>query len=507
VRKINQKEINQLVLASNSQSNLAAKSSAGVSIIVVAQILSIAIQIANTMLLSRILEPDDFGVVAMAMVITGFVSLFADMGLSVAIVQNQNLDQNTANVLFYTNLIAGIAAMFVCLLFSPLTSIIYGDERVKWVVIGMSLVIPVSAATVQYEALMSRNMRFRENQMIGIGAKLFATIISVLLAAYLNCGYWSLVGAYHIAAITKLIGLLVLCQWRPSSECNWTSARSSFKFGLYLTGFNFTLFLSRQIDVALIGYFWGARETGFYSRAYQLMLIPLNSISGPLSSVFIPVLSKVQSEPQRWRNVFIKAFRVSATCGCACAASLTVVSDLVVEIVCGAGWNETALIFRWLSFAMICIFPLGAMAWAFVSLGRTKQFFWWGIITLATLAPVFALTAKHGALYVAVGYCIAVWLLTPACFYLALSGTPVSFGDAMREILPIWCCGIGSIVLGLCLRNFINFDLYTNFAILSLCSLTISSLLTFFLALIRPDYGRTVLEAGQLLRKTVFGAK
>ena len=397
--KLRREQINSRALATDHLlAGLGARSANGVAVTIGAQVAGFALQILNTAVMARLLAPDDFGVVALALSVTGLVGLFTELGLSVATVQRRELDQNTASVLFAVNLLAGLAGMILCFGLAAPAAWVFHDPRVFWAIVAFGCVVPFSAGAVQHNALLVRGMRWWPIQLIGIASLGAGVLVGVIAATVLKAGYWALVAASAATALARLALLWLACPWRPSRIREWTSARTAVNFGAHMTGFNLTLFLARQADVMLIGWFWGASHTEFYTRAYQLMLLPLNAISGPLGAVFVPALSRLQADPGRWSDAFMRAYLVSAIIGCAFASIFIVTANHLVNLVYGPGWEETIAIFRWLSWSMICTFPMGAMAWAFVSLGNSKGMFHWGLLSFVVLGIAFAVTVPFGVL-------------------------------------------------------------------------------------------------------------
>ncbi len=425
---------------------LGARSTGGVAITFFAQLLTLAIQIGYAAASARLLQPQDFGVAAMAISVTGLAGLFTDMGLSTASVQRESLDQNIVSALFAANVLLGVAAMLVCFGLAVPAAFFFSDHRVTFAVLAYGAIIPVSAAAVQHQALLQRGMKQSALQTIGI-VSIIAGSLTGIVAALFGAGFWALIAAAAVTAFVRMGLSWSICPWRPSRVSNWTEVSGVVRFGAHLTGFNVAHFFSSQADNALIGAFWGADATGIYSRAYQLMLLPLTAVSGPLGSVFLPVLSRLQSDPARWRDTFLRILLASATLGCAIAAVLVVTGDKLIYIVYGPNWERSVAIFRWLSVSMLTTFPMGAMAWAFVSLGNVKAMFQWGIIALIVLLAVFVSTVSFGIETLAIGYSSAVLLLTPVIFYLALHKSPLSPWIALGHIVRLWIaagCGIGA---------------------------------------------------------------
>lgn len=477
---------------------LGTRSANGIAVSTAAQAAGFIIQLANAAAMARLLAPGDFGVAALAMSVTGLVGIFTDLGLSAATVQRRDLDQDTVSVLFAVNLLAGLAGMIVCFGLAAPAAWVYNDDRVFWAISGFACVVPISALAVQHNALLSRGMRWWSIQSIGLASGTAGVVAGIIFAVF-DAGYWALIAAGAATALTRLILLWLACPWRPSWVREWASARSAVNFGAHMTGFNLTLFLARQADVMLIGWFWGATQTGFYTRAYQLMLLPLNTISGPLGGVFIPALSRLQSEPTRWRDAFMSAYLVSAVIGCAFASVLIVCADQIVYLIYGPNWEQTISIFRWLSWSMICTFPMGAMAWAFVSLGNSKAMFHWGLLSLIVLAIVFALAVPFGPLGVAKAYTVAIWVLTPACFHLALRTSPISTGKALIEIAPLWIGALVAATVGLQTKSSTGIGLVADLILESIVTVLVFSLVVVVLAYRRREYQRMAASARELL--------
>lgn len=502
--KLRRNEINSRALATEHlMAKLGSHSANGVAVTILAQGGSLVLQILNTAIMARLLAPADFGVVALALSVTGLVGMFAELGLSTATVQRRELDQNTASVLFAVNCLAGVAGMMICFALAAPAAWVFNDTRVFWPIVAFGGVVTISAASVQHNALLVRGMRWGALQLIGIASLGASVVVGVVVAGLFNAGYWALVAAGAATALTRLVLLWVACPWRPSRVIEWGSARSAVNFGAHMTGFNLTLFLGRQADVMLIGWFWGATQAGYYTRAYQLMLLPLNAISGPLGGVFVPALSRLQSDAARWSDAFMRAYLVSALIGCAFASVFIVNADHLVNMVYGPGWQETIAIFRWLSWSMLCTFPMGAMAWAFVSQGNSKAMFHWGLLSMTALGIVFAVAVPFGVLGMAKGYTIAIWVLTPACFYLALRKSPVSAGKALIEIAPLWLSAFVAAAAGLQAKRATGFGLVPDLIWQTALTLLVFSLVSLLLTYRRSEYRRMAASTFALMIGTI----
>ena len=150
-------------------------------------------------------------------------------------------------------------------------------------------------------------MRWMTLQWTGLAGHAAGGLAGILVAWKTDLGFWSLAitrsGCTNRHVVTDLDGLSLAAEW----VVDWREARSGLHFGAYLAGFSIVNFFHRQSDNIIVGWRFGATELGYYSRGYQLMLLPLNLFNGPLSAAIEPSLSRLQHEPERWRQAFLDA--------------------------------------------------------------------------------------------------------------------------------------------------------------------------------------------------------
>src|SRR6185503_8959424 len=131
-----------------------------------------------------------------------------------------------------------------------------------------------------------------------------------------------------------------VCRWKPGRPKKDTGVRSMIRFGGNLTGFATINFFSRNLDNLLIGRFWGAQQLGLYSRAYQLMMLPIEQINEPISSVAVPSLSRLLDSPDEYRRAYLRMLEKIAFLTMPGVAVMIATSDWIVAIVLGPQWRE-----------------------------------------------------------------------------------------------------------------------------------------------------------------------
>lgn len=431
-----QDEINRRLLSTDHlQQGLGQKTVRGGAIAAGGQVLRLVLQIGTTAIMARLLAPEDFGLVAMAMTVMAFVAVFTEVSVTAATIQRDNLDQDTASAILLINIAATLTTLALASIFSPVAQMVFGDERLPPLVIGLAAAIPIQALGSQHYALLSRNMKWIDSHMASLGAFTVGCATGVL-AAWLGAGYWSLIYQLWTTAITGSAIAWLRCPWRPSWVKDWSGAKASLHFGLNLTGAAIMNFFQRQVDIGLIGWRWGATELGFYTRAYNLLQTPLTFISGPITLALIPALSRLQNDPVRWRAAYLDCLAAVSVLGAGMAAILFGGAAPIIDLVFGHGWAPSQVIFSHLAVGMLAATPMTATTWIYISLGRTQRMFFWSLIVTPVYVAAFLIGVSHGADGVALCFAGAQLLMFLPCLWMATRKTSVTLIDTLLVILP-----------------------------------------------------------------------
>lgn len=418
-------------------------------IAVAAQPIRIILQFVFTAILARLLAPEAFGVMAMATAITSFVALVSELGLTAATIQRPHVDQNLVSGLFFVGLATSLVLMPVTCALAPLAGWAFEDARVTIPIIVLSVSFPLSALGAQHTALLLRSMRWMTLQWTGLVGHAAGGLAGVLIAWKTDLGYWALVVTALVAQLVTLSLIWIVCPWRPSLVTNWLDVRSSLRFGAYLAASGVVNFFHRQLDNIIVGLQFGATELGYYSRGYQMMLLPLNVFNGPLSSALEPSLSRVQSQPERWRQAFLDALGLVTFLGAGVAAALIATADPLVIMIYGPAWAKAGTIFQWLAISLFAGVPMQTTGWIYLSLGQTRRMFMWSLFFVPVVGLGFVIAIPYGSIGIAISYAVTMSLLLVPCFAFASWNAPVKLLDSLMIILPLICCGVAAALSGL----------------------------------------------------------
>jgi PST family polysaccharide transporter len=423
---------------------LGARTARSGALTVTSQAFQLFLSTAGTLVLARLLTPNDYGTVAMISTVLGFAAVFRDLGLSEATVQRKEISQGEISTLFWLNVIIGAALTGVVALLAPALAWFFETPSLKSLTIAYSATFLIGAAAVQHAALLRRRMAFGSLAVIEAASLGTGLAVTVLLAWY-GTGYWALALGRLAEALAYTIGATSASRWRPSHPRGYAEVRPLLAFGANLTGFSLMNYLARNLDALLIGKAWGAEQLGLYSKAYGLLLLPLRQINAPLSAVAVPALSRLIDDADRYRAAYCRILGIISIIAMPLAAFFIVNSDWVILVAFGPRWAEASPLFSLLGISALVQPITNTTGWLFVSQNRTRELLHWGVISSAVVTASFLLGLPFGAAGVAASYSlVSVVVATPMLLWFVGRRGPVGVGDIWHAALP--GLGAGTVV-------------------------------------------------------------
>ena len=419
------------------QSDLAGRSTRGGAVTLSAQVFKFIFSTVATIVLARLLTPEDYGLIGMVAILINFVGMFQYMGLSTATVKWSDLNHQQVSTLFWINMALSTAIMLITVASGPLLAWFYKEPRLIGITTGYGITILFAGLAIQHEAILTRQMRFAAIVVVETVA-LLVGFVSAILAAWRGAGYWSLVINQLVMTLVTVVGVWGVCRWRPGLPARGIGMWSMLSYGGNLTGFNVMTFFSRNLDNALIGKFWGPYQLGVYSRAYQMLLMPMQQINAPLAAVAIPALSRLADSPERYRAAYLKILEKIVMVTMPLAALMIVTSDWMVLLLLGPRWRESGRIFMLLGIAAMIQPVTKTSWWLFSTQGRTRELFHWGLLGGAIAIVSIVAGLPWGATGVAASYAVAdLCIATPLLFWYVGRRGPVRTVDFYRTIAPV----------------------------------------------------------------------
>jgi PST family polysaccharide transporter len=444
----------------------------------VSQVARIGVQFVSVAVLARLLAPQDFGLVAAVGPVVAFVGLFQNLGLQQAVVQRGGITEAQLNRMFWVMTAVGFSCTAIVLLLSPAIAWFYGDPRMRNIAILAGLPLFIGSMAGLPLSLLNRRLRFGQLAMLDAANAIVGLLVAAA-AAWRGFGYWSLLIGSAAAAAVTLAGAWRCSRWTPGRP-DFQLDRDILSFGANLTGFNLVNFFARNLDNILIGKYSGTVELGYYDRAYKLLLFPIQNIVTPLSRVMIPVLSRVQDDKQRFREIYLRTTWALAFVTAPGIAALVLTSDQVVDLLFGPRWHEVSPIFAWLGIAGLVQSASNTTGWIFICQGKTRTMFRWGIYSSATTIAAFFAGLPWGAAGVAAAYAISGYLLRVPVLAVAVHRAgPVSGYDfALVQLFYVASSTVAWMLLRFFPDVFLRFDDFADIVVAAALSYGLAALFT-----------------------------
>lgn len=373
------------------------------------QVTRISVQLLGLLILSRLLTPADFGLVAIVFAINNFALLLRDMGTAAAIIQRDQLDEQTVLTAHWSNCFIGLGLAAILLMLSwPLATIFKAPGLTPLVQLS-ALSFPFLSGSTVHQALLERGSQFATVARIEIIALLTGFTVAVV-SAYLGAG------AYSLVLQTLTIAVLSAVQfWLASdTKMKWGWSREHAK-GLWgysgsLFGFNLVNYFSRNADTMIIGRVLGPASLGPYSLAYRVMLFPLQNLTFVATRALFPMMSRHQHSPQELGEMHLRLLSVISFFTAPMMAGLFVLREPFVDVALGDSWGTVAALIMWLAPIGFVQSLVSAGGVVYQALARTDLLFRLGLFSSVLHVTGFVVGVHWGLLGVAAAYFVVTML-------------------------------------------------------------------------------------------------
>lgn len=395
-----------------------------------AQAAGFLVRIGSLVILARLLDPEDFGLIAMVTAFTGVLNVFRDFGLSAASVQRATVTEEQTSTLFWINVLVGGVLTIIAIAFAPVIGTFYHEPRLFWVTSVVAIGFVLNGAGAQHLALLQRQMRFTALAVIDICALMVSTSIAIIMAKA-DYGYWALVSMTVSLPFTTTVGFWLATTWVPGMPRMRAEIWSMMRFGGTMTLNGLVLYGASNFEKVLLGRYWGAEAIGIYGRASQLIRIPIDNLNSAVGEVAFAALSRIQDDPDRLKRYFLKGYSLVVALTLPMTIACALFADDLISVLLGPKWKDAAEIFRILTPTIFVFAIANPLGWLLNSLGRVER----GLKIALVFAPFMILGYVIGLPYgprgVALAYSTVMTLgLVPFSAW-AVHGTVICVWDIL----------------------------------------------------------------------------
>jgi PST family polysaccharide transporter len=397
------------------------------------QVAGLGLRMVSMAVMARLLNPEDFGLVAMATAVTGIYGLFLTAGLSSATVQRATIDDGEVSALFWINIVVGIVLALLCAVSAPVLVRFYHEPRLLWVTIIIALGFLVSATGVQHFALLERQLRYVALTVLDLLSQMVSILAGVGLALA-GFGYWSLVAAAVAQSAVATICAWVATGWIPGPPSWRTSTGSMLRFGGTITLNGLVVYLAYNLEKVLLGRFWGADALGIYGRAYQLVTIPTDNLNGTVGVVAFSALSRLQHDRVRLKSYYLKGYSLMVSLTIPTTIFCALFADDIVHVLLGPKWLEAAHIFRLLTPTVLVFGMINPLYWLLVSIGLQGRSLAIAFVIAPLVISAYFVGLPYGPRGVATAYSavMTIWLVPHLIW--CLYRTPISLKELFSAV-------------------------------------------------------------------------
>lgn len=399
-----------------------------------------------TIILARLLEPSDFGLVAIAFIIVNFFEILRDLGIGAALIHRKEDNDIAADTAFFLFPLIAIIFYLIAYSIAPSASNFFREDELTAIIRVLSLTFIIWSFGNLPRTLLSKELSFKKMVIPEIISKTSYGAVAILMA-FQGFGVWSLVGGRLFLEITAIITIWHVLDWRPSFRFNKKIAMELLNYGKHVITASIIVFLISVIDVTTIGHKLGPESLGYYNMALSISGMFTIQTSMTLSKVMFPAYSIIQGNKEKMGEAYVKTLRYLSMIIFPAAFGIISVAWYFIKVIYGDKWLPATTILHVLCIYGLCRAMLNTTENVYLAAGKPKIQAKINLLQLILISLlIYPLTMKYGTLGTAVSVTVPSIVMLVITFNEAGKILDKSFFSILKTILP---STIGSIMMAL----------------------------------------------------------
>jgi len=369
----------------------------------------------NTYILVRLLNPSDFGVVAMAMIVVGMIETFAESGQKLVLIKHPSPQRTDYDTAWTMSVLFGLIVSVAILLLSPLTEYYFREPRaveiMRWLALRSLIGGFENVGVLDFR----RDLRFDRHFIYQVSTKLISIVITIV-AALIYRDYWALVVGIVSAQAIMVALSFILSPYRP--RFSLAKFQEMWNFSAWASIRSIGIYLNEQVDQLAVGGVSGTSAMGRYRVASDISSLFTAEFLGPVIAVLFPVMASVQSDPVKMRSAYLGVFQWTAIVCISISVGVAVCGDDIVDVLLGPKWIDVKPLIPWLALSAGALAMSSSIYSAFEVTGRPKLSaqLQWTMLILLSIGVFLVGFATRDATYVAATRFVVTMALTPTLF-------------------------------------------------------------------------------------------
>lgn len=274
---------------------------------ILAQLISFIVSIV----IARILSPDDYGLVAMSMIFISIANVFVASGFSTALIQNKEADDESFSTIFYISFLISIILYLILFFAAPLIASFYNKEELTGLTRVFGLILPLSSYKSTQNAFVSKNLDFKKFFFATLSGTIISAFVGIIMAIK-GFGVWALVAQYFTNNIIDSIVLTFTIKWKPKFIFSFTKAKPLLSYGVKILTVDLIGTIYNQLTSFIIGKKYTSSDLAFYTKGKQIPDLINTNISSTITSVLFPAFSTASDDYTEIKNMARKAIKTSS---------------------------------------------------------------------------------------------------------------------------------------------------------------------------------------------------
>ena len=489
-------------MENNDNKNLTQKTISGIIWKLAERIGAQLVTLLVTIILARILLPEDYGIVSIVTIVITILNVFVTNGLGSSLIQKVTSDQLDFSTVFYAGIVLSMILYGILFVISKPIADFYGNEQITWVLRIMGLRLPLAAVNSVQQAYVSKKMIFRKFFFATLIGTVISGVVGIVMA-YKGYGVWSLVAQYLTNVTIDTIVLFIIVKWRPSLRFSFKRLKSLFSYGWKLlvsglldTGYN-------ELRSLVIGKKYSSTDLAYYDKGNQFPSLLATNVNSSISSVLFSAMSKIQDNKDKVKEATRKSIRICSYLIFPCMVGLACIAEPFVKVILTNKWLPIVPYLQIMCF-FYAFWPVHtANLSALKAIGRSDLYLVLEIAKKLIGIIVLAVTMWFGVFWIAIG--MAFTTIT-FCFINAFPNRRLlnyTYKEQILDLLPNMLIGV---IMGVCvyLLNYLHMNLY----ILFILQISTGIVIYLFLSIITKNYSYYYLYGYiKKLKKIIYDKK
>lgn len=392
-----------------------------------------ALSFGSFAVMAFMLEPRDFGVVALAGVPVFFLLMLVGHSFSDALVQREAIDREHIDTAFWGTVVLGLLSTGLCAVLAEPMAAMLGEPDVAPALLALSLILPVNALAAVPSGLFRRALSFRVLAACTVSGRA-AGAVAGIAAAFAGFGMWSLVAQQLVGALVTAAAVLLATDWRPGLRVRRRHLGEMGGFGFYVSMSQVASGAGEQLLNFLVGMLFGTTALGYFNVAWRMVQLVRSLLSSAVYHVGLSAFARLQNDLPALSRAYVQATRISCLVGFPIGIGMALLGPLLIQALFGAKWDASTVLL-----AVLALEFAPATAGMFVSalyrsVGKASWGFATAVLYVVTGIGGAVLLAPYGVLAVATAWVARAFLLLPLHIVLVRKLTRLTYGQLLLPL-------------------------------------------------------------------------